>query len=84
MIEFARDHLRLPRVIVEMLLLAGYFEMAATGEITVDSFFADDPLDAIDGRKRGGVHAAGKVASVHGDELVHTELHPCQHHAPVA
>ena len=47
-IELARDHLHLPRVIVEMLLLAGHFEMAATGEVAVDGFLTDDLLDAID------------------------------------
>ena len=84
MIEFARDHFGLPRVVVEMFLLAGDFEMAATREIAVDVFFADNLLDAIDGRERRGVHAPRELASVHRDELVHAQLHAGQHHAAVA
>src|SRR5580704_8258833 len=51
-IELARNHIRLARIIVEMLLLAGHFKMAATREIAVDYFFLDNPLDAIDGLER--------------------------------
>ena len=84
MIELARNHFRLPRVIVEMLLLAGHFEMAAAGKVAVNCFLPNDLFDAIDRRKRCGVHAADEIASIHGDELVHAELHPGEHHAAVA
>src|ERR1700690_2558845 len=84
MIELACNHLHLTSVIVEMLLLAGHFEVAAPGEVAVNGFFADNLLDAIDGLKGCGVHAAREIAFVHGDELVHAQFHTSQHHSAVA
>src|SRR5271165_743132 len=84
MIELAGDYLHLARIVVEMLLLAGHFEMAAAGEVAIDGFFSDDLLDAINGLQRRGVHAAGEIVSVHGDELVHAQLHAGQNHTAVA
>ena len=37
-IELALDDLRLPLVVIEMLLLAGHFEMPAAGEVAVDRY----------------------------------------------
>ena len=64
-IEFAGDDFGLAGVVVEMLLLAGDFEVAAAGEVAVDRFFAHDLFDAIYGGQRGGVHALGALAAVH-------------------
>src|SRR6266481_3077135 len=51
-------------VAVEVGLLAGNFQVAAAREIAVDIFLAHDVLDAVDGRKRCGVHFANSLASL--------------------
>ena len=72
MIELAGNHFGLPGVIVEMLLLAGDFNVAATRKVAVDGFVTDYLLDAIDGGQRCRVHSLRELASIHGDEFVHT------------
>ena len=84
MLEFACDHFRLPRIIVEVLLLAGDFQVSATREVAVDALFAHDLLDAIDRVQRRRIHAPGTLAPVPRDELVHSQLHAREHHAAVA
>ncbi len=84
MIELARDHLRLAGVVVEMLLLAGHFQVAATREVAIDIFFADNLLHTIDGFEGCSVHALGAFAAIHRNELVHAQLHSSQNHAAIA
>ena len=83
-VELAGDDFGLAGVVVEMLLLAGDFEMSAAGEVAVDCFFDHDLFDAVDGGERRGIHALSEFASVHGDELVHAQLHAGEHHASIA
>src|SRR5258706_1421305 len=84
MIKFARNHLRLAAVVVEMLLLAGHFQVAATREVAVNSLVTNNLLHTIDGFEGRGVHALSEFASIDRDELVHAQLHAGQHHATVA
>src|SRR5580698_5565947 len=83
-VEFARDQFSLPCVVVKMLLLAGYFEVATPREIAIDGFFADNPFHTIDGCQRCSIHPFGQLPSISGDELVHPKLQPGQHHAAIA
>ena len=83
-IELAGNDFGLPRVVVEMFLLAGDFEMSAAGEVAVDLFFRDDLLDAVDRGQRRGIHALREFASIHGDELVDAQLHAGKNHASIA
>ena len=69
-VELAGDDLSLPGIIVEMLLLAGNFQMTAPGEVAVNLFLANDLFDAIERSQRSSVHTLGPFASVHRDELV--------------
>ena len=65
MIELAGNYFHLPRIIVKMFLLAGHFEVAAAGEIAIDSFFADNLFDTINRSNRGCVHSLRSLAPVH-------------------
>ena len=46
-VELAGDDFGLPRIVVEMLLLASDLEMAAPGEVALNAFFLNDLLDAV-------------------------------------
>ena len=82
--ELPRNHFHLARVIVEMFLLAGDFQMPATRKVAVNRFVADDLLHAINRRQGRGIHPLRALATVHRDELVHAQLHPGKDHAAVA
>ncbi len=71
-------------VAIEMRLLAGYFEVATTGEIAVDLFFVDDLLDAINGVERSGAHLAHGFDAVAPDERGRGKLHSGKDHSAVA
>ena len=64
MIELALDQRGGFFVVIEVRLLTGNFQMAATREIAVDIFFADDLLDAVDGVERRGVHSSNGFPAV--------------------
>src|SRR6202042_170557 len=70
--------------IVEMLLLAGDFKVAATRKVAVDGFVSDYLLDAIDGGQRCRVHSLRELAPIPGDEFVPPQLHARQHHSAIA
>src|ERR1700730_9439926 len=84
MIEFASDNFRLAGIVVEMLLLAGHFEVAATGKVAINRFFAHELLNTIDRCQGRGVHALGALAAVICHEPVHPQLETGEHHAAVA
>ena len=71
-------------VAIEVRLLAGNFQVAAAREIAVDIFLAHDVLDAIDGRKRCGVHFANGLAAVTLDQCGYRQFHAGEDHAAVA
>jgi len=67
-----------------MGLLAGHFQVAAAGEIAVDSLFLDDSLDKVDGFERSGVHVLHSFTAIPFDQRGHGQFHPGQDHAAVA
>ena len=84
MIKFARNHLNLPRIVIEMRLFAGYFEMPGPAKIAGDALLFHDALDGVDALERDGVHTARELAAIHRDEFVDAELQSGEHHATVA
>jgi hypothetical protein len=47
-IELNLNNLRLPLIVVEMLLLAGDFQMTAARKVAINAYLLDDLLDAIE------------------------------------
>ena len=84
MVELACDDFSLASGIVEVVLLAGDFEMSAAGEVAIHGFFPDDLFDAVERLERGGIHAPGPLAAIPGDELVHAQFHPGEDHSAIA
>src|SRR5690242_21442796 len=83
-VEFADNYFRLSGIVIEVLLLAGNFEMSATGEVTIDLFLADDRLHAINRGQRSSIHASGALAAIHRNQLVNSKLQASKDHAAVA
>lgn len=83
-VEITINDFCLPGVIVEVLLLAGDFKMAAARQVAGDHLFANDLFDAVDGGQRSSVHALREFASVPGDEFVDPQLHAAEDHASIA
>src|ERR1041385_1835385 len=57
--------------------------MPAAGEVTSDAFFPDNFFDEVYGLDGSRIHATRLLLTIHGDQLVHSQLQAGQNHASV-
>ncbi len=84
MIELALDQRGGLFVAIKVRLLAGHFQVTAAREGTINIFFVDDLLDAINRFERRGVHFLNGFPAVAFDERRDRQLHASEDHTAVS